>query len=126
MALKKKKAQPIVRNVHTIDASGQALGRLASRIAVLLQGKNKAIYQRHIDSGDAVLIQHARAMKVTGQKEKQKVYYHYSGYPGGMKTRKYADLFQKDPADVLKRSVSQMLPATRLRKGMMERLTIEN
>jgi len=114
------------RKTHTIDATGQTLGRLATRISILLQGKNKAIYQRHIDSGDTVIIQHARALKVTGQKEKQKKYYHYSGYPGGMKTKKYAELFEKDPADVLRRSVSQMLPATRLRKGMMARLTIEN
>lgn len=122
----KKKTQSIQRKAHTIDASGQTLGRLASRIAVLLQGKNKAVYQRHIDSGDAVVVQHASAMKVSGQKEKQKVYYHYSGYPGGMKTKKYAELFEKDPADVLRRSVSHMLPATRLRKGMMARLVIEN
>lgn len=122
----KKKAEPIKRNTHTIDASGQVLGRLASRIAVLLQGKHRALYQRHIDSGDVVIVQHARAMRVSGKKEKQKVYYHYSGYPGGMKTRKYAELFEKDPADVLRRSVSHMLPATRLRKGMMARLVIEN
>lgn len=126
MALKKEKAQPIQRKIHTIDASGQSLGRLASRIATLLQGKHKAIYQRHIDSGDAVLVQHAREIKVTGQKEKQKVYFHYSGYPGGMKERKYAELFEKDPGDILRRSVSHMLPTTRLRKGMMARLTIEN
>jgi large subunit ribosomal protein L13 len=119
-------AQAITRKTHTIDATGQTLGRLASRIAMLLQGKNKAIYQRHIDSGDAVRVQHARALKITGQKEKQKRYYHYSGYPGGMKTKKYTEIFERDPADILRRSVSHMLPATRLRKGMMARLIIEN
>ena len=122
----KKKAQSVQRNVHTIDASGQSLGRLASRIAGLLQGKHQAIYQRHIDSGDSVIVQHAGALKVSGQKEKQKVYFHYSGYPGGMKEKKYAELFKKDPSDILRRSVSHMLPSTRLRKGMMARLTIEN
>ncbi|MBI2645329.1 50S ribosomal protein L13 [Candidatus Uhrbacteria bacterium] len=122
----KKKIQPIQRKTHVIDARGQSLGRLASRIAILLQGKNKAIYQRHIDSGDAVAVQHVSAVQVTGQKEEQKRYYHYSGYPGGMKEKKYAELFKKDPADVLRRSVLHMLPTTRLRKGMMARLTIEN
>lgn len=121
----KKSAQKIERATHTIDATGIAMGRLATRVATILRGKNKATYQPHIDAGDRVVITNVKLMKLTGQKAKQKVYHSYSGYPGGLKTKKLADILEKNPGEALTRSVYQMLPPTRLRTGMMKRLQIQ-
>jgi large subunit ribosomal protein L13 len=115
----------VVRKTHEIDATDESLGRLASRIAILLRGKNKATFQPHLDEGDCVVILNITAVKLTGQKRNQKVYHHYSGYPGGLKTKKMSDIFDKNPAEVLQRAVCQMLPPTRLRSAMMKRLTFK-
>lgn len=123
--MNKKPAQKIERATHTIDATGIAMGRLATRVATILRGKNKATYQPYIDAGDRVVITNVKLMKLTGQKIKQKVYHSYSGYPGGLKTRKIADILAKNPGAALTRSVYQMLPPTRLRTGMMKRLQIQ-
>ncbi|MEK7648364.1 MAG: 50S ribosomal protein L13 [Patescibacteria group bacterium] len=114
------------RKTHTFDASGQVLGRLATRIATLLRGKHKVSYQPHIDGGDFVVVTNAKQVKITGLKLEQKKYYHYSGYPGGMKVKQLGHMMEKDPSDVLRRVVYQMLPPTRLRKGMINRLTIQS
>lgn len=112
----------IERKTHTIDASGQVLGRLASRIALILRGKNKATYQPHIDAGDIVIVSNLKDVVFTGQKKNQKVYHRYSGYPGGLKTDKMSDVLKKKPELVLRKAVMQMLPPTRLRPAMMKRL----
>lgn len=122
--MKKKQVEKIQRKTHTFDAAGQVPGRLATRIAVLLRGKNKTSFQPHIDGGDYVVVTNTRAMKFTGSKLMQKKYYHYSGYPGGMKIKQLSELMEKNPADVLRRAVMQMLPPNRLRKTMMKRLTL--
>lgn len=118
--------QPIQRAVHEIDAADRTLGRLATRIATLLRGKHKPTFQPHIDAGDKVVVHNARTLKLTGQKLAQKVYYRYSGYPGGLKTKKASVLMQDNPAEILYRAVYQMLPDNRLRKAMIKRLTIYN
>lgn len=115
----------IERKIHQIDASGQAVGRLASRIALILRGKNKAEYQPNIDGGDIVEIKNASQVKFTGRKLEQKEYFHYSGYPGGLKTKKMIDVFKKNPGEVIRRAVKQMLPANRLRPALMKRLIIK-
>lgn len=120
----KEKNMPIRRKTHTINATGQALGRLATRIATILRGKNKVTFQPYIDGGDYVVVSNVSAMKITGAKLEQKKYYHYSGYPGGMKTTQLSKLMVQNPADVLRRAVTQMLPSNRLRKSMMKRLSI--
>ncbi len=122
----KKTRVSIGRKTHEIDASGVVLGRLATRVSTLLRGKHKVSYQPHIDGGDFVVVAHASQMKITGLKQEQKKYYHYSGYPGGMKVKQMGHLMEKNPSDVLRRAVYQMLPPTRLRKGMMNRLTIQS
>ncbi len=122
----KKPSILIGRKTHKIDANGIVLGRLATRIATLLRGKHKVSYQPHIDGGDFVVVANASQMKITGLKLEQKKYYHYSGYPGGMKVKQMGHLMEKNPSDVLRRAVCQMLPSTRLRKGMMNRLTIQS
>jgi len=114
----------IDREIHKIDATGQAIGRLATQVATLLRGKNKATYQPHLDEGDVVYISNIRQVAFTGKKLEQKNYYRHSGYPGGLKTLKMRDLQASQPDQVLRRAVKQMLPANRLRDGMLKRLII--
>lgn len=112
----------IERKIHSIDASGQVLGRLASRIAMILQGKNKASYVPNEDRGDIVDVKNVADMKFTGNKLEDKEYKHFSGYPGGMKTMQLKVLLAKDPNKVLWHAVHRMLPKNRLRSGMIKRL----
>jgi len=114
----------IERKIHKIDAEEQSTGRLATKIALILRGKNKPEFEPHLDLGDIVEVKNAGKLRFTGKKADQKKYFHYSGYPGGIKEKKMSDLFESDPAEVLKRAVKKMLPATKLRDGMMKRLII--
>ena len=116
----------VERKTHTIDASDKVLGRLATEITRLLSGKNKASYVPYLDLGDAVIVENAGKIKITGKKLEQKKYYHYSGYPGGLKTKKMGEVFAKNPAEVLYRAVYNMLPKNKLRKRMFKRLKIKN
>ncbi len=113
---------PIERKIHTIDANGLVLGRLASRIAMILQGKNKASYVPNEDRGDIVDIKNVAQMKITGDKLEQKEYKHFSGYPGGLKSVQLKVLLEKSPEKVLWHAVHRMLPKNRLRQGMIKRL----
>ncbi len=115
----------IKRETHTIDAKGISLGRMATKIAILLQGKNKTNYQPHIDAGDNVVVKNFDQVKFTGNKQKGKLYFHYSGYPGGMKKITLERLLQKNPQKVLFLAVSRMLPKNKLQARMMKRLKIE-
>lgn len=115
----------VERKLHKIDATGEAIGRIASRIAIILRGKNKAEYEPNLDLGDNVLVINIDKLKFTGKKLEQKKYFSYSGYPGGLKTKKMNDLFKKNPAEVLTRAVREMLPANKLRNDMMKRLIIK-
>ena len=120
-----KKTPTGARKTHTLDAEGQVLGRLATRIAILLRGKHKVAFQPHIDGGDYVVVNNIKSIVITGAKLDQKRYYHYSGYPGGMKEKQLGSMMEKNPADVLRRVVYQMLPPTRHRKTIIKRLSIE-
>lgn len=115
----------MVRNTHKIDATGQAYGRLASRIAILLRGKNKPTYTPHLDEGDIVEVSNVDKMTYTGKKLAQKKYYRVSQYPGGLKTTTLGAMNEKNPGEALEKAVKQMLPATKLRSGMMKRLIIK-
>ena len=110
------------RITHTIDATGKPLGRLAVEIAILLRGKHKPDFQPHKDMGDIVVVENVDKIKITGKKLKEKIYYHHSGYPGGLKQIPMETLFKKDPAQVLKRAVWGMLPKNKLRRKMIKRL----
>ena len=112
------------RTHHTVDASGIALGRLSTSVAHKLRGKHKASFAPHLDDGDFVTIINAEKVLLTGRKLSQKEYHHYSGYPGGVRTKTMKDIFANDPTEVLRRAIYGMLPRTRLRKLMMNRLTI--
>lgn len=118
------KSADIKREWHEIDASKHVLGRLASRAASILRGKNKAIFTPHLDTGDFVVVVNAEKVKITGRKPEQKEYFRVSGYPGGLKKQKLKELFAKKPQAVIERAVRSMLPANRLRKQMMKRLKI--
>ncbi len=117
-------AVKIERKLHKIDAEGESVGRLASKIALILRGKNKPEYQAHIDMGDIVEVSNIDKFKFTGEKIEQKKYYRYSGYQGGLKETKMKDLVENNPADILRRAVREMLPPTKLRNGMLKRLII--
>lgn len=109
------------RQIFKLDASNQSIGRLATQIALILRGKNNVSYQPHLDLGGVILINNIAKIKYTGKKAGQKKYHSYSGYPGGLKTRKISDL---KPADILTRAVRDMLPANKHRVNMLKRLII--
>lgn len=114
------------RQVHTINAEGKILGRLASEIAFLLRGKNKVSFVPHLDEGDIVKVENAEKIVLTGKKAEQKKYYRYTGYPGGLKETKFKELFEKNPQEVLRRAVYNMLPKNKLQDKMIKRLQFIN
>ena len=118
------KKTEIKKNWYLVDAEGKILGRLASKIAQILSGKNKPIYTPHLDTGDFVVVINAKKVKVTGNKEKKKIYYHYSGYPGGMKEIVYEKLLEKKPALIIQKAVKGMLPKSKLGRKMFKKLKV--
>jgi len=114
----------VKREWQEIDASGKILGRLASKIAVILSGKNKAIYTPHVDCGDFVVVINAEKVRVTGRKEKQKIYFTHSDYPGGAKHIPFDKMIEKKPEEVIRLAVSGMLPKSRMGKQMIRKLKV--
>jgi large subunit ribosomal protein L13 len=109
---------------HVIDASGQRLGRLASQIAQLLQGKHKPIYTPHTLTGDFVVVINARKLEISGRKAVQKIYYRHSQYPGGLRAVPLEKMMQRFPERVVERAIKQMLPGTTLGRAMFRRLKV--
>ena len=109
---------------HLIDAQDQILGRLVTKIAALLMGKNKPYFVRYLDCGDYVVVVNAKQIKVTGQKEKQKLYYRYSGYPGGLRSRSLGEMREVMPEKIIYEAVKGMLPQNKLRDRMLTRLYV--
>ncbi|MFY9457315.1 MAG: 50S ribosomal protein L13 [Candidatus Spechtbacterales bacterium] len=109
---------------YTIDASNKILGRLASEIATLLRGKNQESFLPHVDSGNSVEILNVEKIKVSGNKFDQKMYWRYTGYPGGIRGKTYGDLVGESRGEVLRRAVYGMLPHNKLRVRFMKRLVI--
>lgn len=107
-----------------VDAQGQVLGRLASRIALLLRGKHKPIYTPHLDTGDFVLVVNAKEIKVTGHKHAQKVYRTYSGYPGGLTETTLDEMLRKHPERVMRQAVKGMLPDGPLGRRLLTKLKV--
>jgi len=118
------KASDIERKWHVIDASEETLGRLATKVAILLQGKHKPLYARHLDTGDFVIVVNAAKARVTGRKAQQKVYYRHSGYPGGLKITSFAELRQNHPIRIIQHAVKGMLPHNRLGAAMLKKLKV--
>jgi large subunit ribosomal protein L13 len=115
----------IDRKLQKLDATGQTVGRLATQIVSLLRGKNKPEFQAHLDLGDIVEVSNITKLKFTGKKLGQKQYHHFSGYPGGLKSKKMSEVYDKNPGDVLYRAVREMLPPTKLRIAQLKRLIIK-
>jgi large subunit ribosomal protein L13 len=118
------KASEIESSWWLVDASGQTLGRLATRIATLLEGKHKPTYSPHIDVGDHVVVLNARLIKVTGNKLLQKRYYRHSNYPGGLKEESLEALLARKPEAVIERAVKGMLPQNRIGRAMIKKLKV--
>lgn len=114
----------IDRKYHLFDAEGKTLGRLATEIAKVLRGKNKVDFTPHIDAGDLAVVINSDKVKVTGNKLDGKIYYHFSGYPGGITAIKLKDQLEKDSRKVIKDALWGMLPKNKLRDRMMTRLLI--
>jgi len=112
------------RKWYVIDAQDQTLWRLATKIAVILKGKNKASFAPHIDNGDYVIVTNCDKFAVTGKKLTDKMYYRHSGYLGGLKEISLEDLLEKKPTKALELAVSGMLPKNKLRKEMLSRLKL--
>ncbi|OCH94503.1 60S ribosomal protein L23 [Obba rivulosa] len=109
---------------HQVDASERVLGKLAERIAIVLMGKHKPIYNPGVDCGDYVVVTNARKVKVTGRKSEQIVYRHHTMYPGGLHEIQYKDMMKKKPDEIIRKAVSGMLPKNKLRERRLERLRI--
>ncbi|CAL4323161.1 50S ribosomal protein L13 [Buchnera aphidicola] len=118
------KKQNFFPDWYVIDASGKILGRFASQIAKLLRGKHKEIYTPHLDTGDYVIILNAKKIMVTGNKYKNKIYYHHTGYVGGIKKKSFKDLITTNPSKILKNAIKGMLPKGILGQSMLKKLKI--
>jgi large subunit ribosomal protein L13 len=118
------KPADIDRKWYVIDADGQVLGRLATGVSTVLRGKHKAIYTPSMDTGDFVIVINADKVTVTGNKETQKLYYHHSGYPGGLKETPYEKLHEEHPERVIVYAVKGMLPRNRLGRAMIKKLHV--
>ena len=114
----------VERRWYVVDATGQTLGRLASRIAHVLRGKHKPQYAPNIDTGDYVIVVNAAKIAVTGRKREQKTYYRHSGYPGGLSAVLLEDQLERWPHRVIEHAVRGMLPHNRLGRAMLKKLKV--
>jgi large subunit ribosomal protein L13 len=118
------KAAQVYKDWHVIDAAGQPLGRVATQVATLLRGKHKPTYEPHLDDGDFVIVINAAKVRVSGKKPQEMIYYRHSGYPGGLRSRTFAEQLQRFPERVIERAVWGMLPKGPLGKQMFRHLKV--
>ncbi len=118
------KPDAIERRWYLVDAEGQTLGRLATRVADTLRGKRKPEYTPHVDTGDFVVVVNAEKVGVTGKKLEQKMYYRHSGYPGGLRARPLSDELERRPTEVIRKAVKGMLPRNRLARQQLTKLKV--
>jgi large subunit ribosomal protein L13 len=118
------KSADVQRTWHVIDATDVVLGRLATQVAVLLRGKHKAYFAPHLDTGDFVVVINAEKVVLTGTKAEKTVYHHHSGFPGGLKTRTFADMLATRPQQIVEKAVKGMLPHTRLGRQQSTKLKV--
>ena len=116
--------QTAERDWYVVDAQGKTLGRLASKIASILRGKNKPTYTPHMDAGDFVVVVNAQQVHLTGRKLDQKMYYHYTGYPGGIRGITARKLLDSKPEELLRHAVKGMLPKNVLGRNLLKKLKI--
>lgn len=118
------KPTEVTRKWHIIDASQAPLGRIATQVADLLTGKTKPQYTPHIDCGDYVIVINSDQLQVTGKKRDDKIYYHHTGFPGGIKQATLTEKLEKDSRDVVIKAVRGMISANKLRPGRLARLKV--
>jgi large subunit ribosomal protein L13 len=118
------KAENIERTWYLVDAEGQNLGRLATRIADTLRGKRKPQYTPHVDTGDFVVVVNAEKIVVTGKKLDEKLYYRHSGYPGGLRSRTLREQLERRPTEVIRKAVKGMLPRNKLASRQITKLKV--
>ena len=116
--------QEIARKWYVVDATGQTLGRLASRVARILTGKESSMYTPFIDAGDHVIVINAQKIKVTGMKSEQKVYRHYTGFPGGLREEDFRRRFERRPDRIVEDAILGMLPKNKLGRAMGKKLRV--
>ena len=118
------KKEDVVRKWVLVDADGKILGRLASEVASLLRGKHKPIFTPHVDTGDHVVVVNAEKIRLTGRKLVQKVYYHHTGYPGGLRSTTAGKLLSEKPERIIQKAVRGMLPKNKLGHAMLKKLKV--
>lgn len=118
------KIENVKRDWYVVDAQDMVLGRLATQVANVLRGKNKAIFTPSVDTGDFVIVVNAEKIALTGRKLADKTYYNHSGFPGGLKEITADKLLEKKPEELIKRAVKGMLPKNKLSRHMLKKLKI--
>lgn len=118
------KQDEVVRKWHLVDADGQTVGRLATRVASILRGKHKATFTPHVDTGDFVVVINAEKVKMTGKRMEQKTYYHNTFYPGGARHEKFSELMAKHPERIIQEAVKGMLPKNSLGRKTFKKLKV--
>ncbi len=118
------KKEEVEHQWYLVDAEGKVLGRLASELAKILRGKNKPIYTPHVDTGDFVIVVNAGKVALTGKKMKDKIYYHHTGYPGGIREISAEKLLAKKPTEMIRIAVKGMLPKNSLGRQMFQKLKV--
>lgn len=114
----------IAREWHLVDAENQILGHVATRIAMILMGKHKPTHSDHYDCGDNVVVVNAQKIAVSGNKAQDKVYVRYTGYPGGLREDRYADVLDKHPERIIHKAVQRMLPKNKLSRQLLRKLHV--
>jgi len=118
------KTEDADRKWYVIDANDLVLGRLAAKVATVIRGKHKPVFTPNMDTGDFVIVVNAEKVKLTGKRANQKTYFSHSGYPGGVKTRTFSEMIQKNPEFVIRNAVKGMLPKNRLGRKLIKKLKI--
>lgn len=119
-----QRKEDVKRDWYVIDASGKNLGRLATKVACILRGKNKPTFTPHVDCGDYVIVINANQVNLTGRKLDNKMYYNHSGYPGGLRERTAKEMRENYPEEMIERAVKGMLPKGRLGRQMAKKLFV--
>ena len=118
------KKEEVDRQWRLVNAEGKVLGRLASGVARMLRGKHKPVYTPHLDTGDFIIVVNSEKVSLTGKKMKDKIYYRYTGYPGGIKAVSAEKLLAKKPAEMIRMAVKGMLPKNSLGRQMLRKLKV--
>lgn len=118
------KPDAVRRNWYLVDATNKNLGRLACEIAIRLRGKHKPEFTPHVDTGDYIVVINAEKISVTGKKQSDKVYHHYSGYPGGLKSVNFEKMIEKSPERIIEIAVKGMMPKGPLGRAMFSKLKV--